>query len=173
MEGWRSWGQNSSPLGFQLRVWGWLAIAVLPLLIALFRWRASVVPVGAAVIFTVVLPFCMLTQTRHNDFGTIHNTYTYSEPNLLARLLVATFAVFVIWWGVHQASKALVNLGMVWFAMAVAWFYFSDLFDKMDRSLGLIGLGVLFLAGGWGLEKMRRGLLAGMVGSEPQSKEAV
>jgi hypothetical protein len=51
---------------------------------------------------------------------------------------------------------------MVGFAIAVAWFYFSNLFDKMGRSLGLIGLGVLFLAGGWALEKMRRGLLARM-----------
>jgi hypothetical protein len=32
----------------------------------------------------------------------------------------------------------------------------------MGRSLGLIGLGVLFLAGGWVLEKMRRRLLGRM-----------
>jgi hypothetical protein len=32
----------------------------------------------------------------------------------------------------------------------------------MGRSLGLIGLGVLFLAGGWALEKTRRSLLAHM-----------
>jgi hypothetical protein len=51
---------------------------------------------------------------------------------------------------------------MVWFALAVGWFYFSDLYDKMGRSLGLIGLGVLFLAGGWVLEKTRRGLMARM-----------
>jgi hypothetical protein len=44
----------------------------------------------------------------------------------------------------------------------VAWFYFSDVFDKVGRSLGLIGLGILFLAGGWALEKMRRRLVAGM-----------
>jgi hypothetical protein len=49
---------------------------------------------------------------------------------------------------------------MVAFGATVAWFYFSNIFDKMGRSLGLIGLGVLFLAGGWALEKTRRGLLA-------------
>jgi len=38
----------------------------------------------------------------------------------------------------------------------------SNILDKMDRSLGLIGLGVLFLAGGWALEKMRRRLMARM-----------
>jgi hypothetical protein len=75
---------------------------------------------------------------------------------------VAAFAVFIIWWGVRQASKALVNLGIVEFAIAVGWFYFSDIFDKVGRSLGLIGLGVLFLAGGWALEKTRRGLITRM-----------
>jgi hypothetical protein len=50
----------------------------------------------------------------------------------------------------------------VGFAVAIAWFYFSDIFDKVGRSLGLIGLGVLFLAGGWALEKMRRRILASM-----------
>ena len=55
----------------------------------------------------------------------------------------------------RQASQALVNLGIVGFAIAVVWFYFSDIFDKLGRSLGLIGLGILFLAGGWALEKMR------------------
>jgi TRAP-type C4-dicarboxylate transport system permease small subunit len=63
---------------------------------------------------------------------------------LLAHALVAAFTIFIIWWGVRQASKALVNLGIIGFAIAVGWFYFSDIFDKVGRSLGLIGLGVLF-----------------------------
>jgi hypothetical protein len=54
----------------------------------------------------------------------------------------------------------------------VGWFYFSDIFDKMGRSLGLIGLGILFLAGGWALEKTRRGLLAGMESKDVSTQEA-
>ena len=54
------------------------------------------------------------------------------------------------------------NLGTIFFGATVTWFYFSNLFDKMGRSLGLIGLGVLFLAGGWALEKTRRRLLSHM-----------
>jgi hypothetical protein len=53
-------------------------------------------------------------------------------------------------------------VGIVGFAVAVGWFYFSDIFDMMGRSLGLIGLGILFLAGGWALEKMRRRILKRM-----------
>jgi hypothetical protein len=79
--------------------------------------------------------------------------------------------VFIIWWGVRQASRALVNLGIVGFAIAVGWFYFSDIFDKVGRALGLIGLGILFLAGGWALEKMRRGLI-GRMGNAVAVEEA-
>jgi hypothetical protein len=53
-------------------------------------------------------------------------------------------------------------VGIVGFAVAVGWFYFSDIFDMMGRSLGLIGLGILFLAGGWALENMRRRILKRM-----------
>jgi len=63
---------------------------------------------------------------------------------------------------VRQSSRALVNLGIVGFAIAVMWFYFSNIFDKVGRSLGLIGMGILFLAGGWALEKMRRKLVSQM-----------
>jgi hypothetical protein len=89
-------------------------------------------------------------------------TYTSTNPNLLAHALVATFAVFLCWWGVRLLSRALVNLGIVGFAAAVLWFYFSDIYNDHERALGLIGLGVLFLAGGWALEKMRRRILARM-----------
>ena len=64
------------------------------------------------------------------------------------------------------------NLGIVYFGLAVGWFYFSNIFDKVGRSLGLIGLGVLFLAGGWALEKMRRRLLARMETAAPLAQEA-
>ena len=68
--------------------------------------------------------------------------------------------------------KALVNLGIVAFAITVVWFYFSDIFDKLDRSLALIGLGILFLAGGWALEKTRRNLVGGMKTAEVSSKQS-
>jgi hypothetical protein len=75
---------------------------------------------------------------------------------------VAAFAVLLCWWGVRLVSRALVNLGIVGFAASVIWFYSSDIMSKVNRSLGLIGLGILFLAGGWALEKMRRRILARM-----------
>ena len=82
------------------------------------------------------------------------------RPTALMYATVGATCVFLAWWGVQQASKAIVNYGIAAFAFAVMWFYFSDIMGKLDRSLGLIVLGVLFLAGGWALERMRRRLVA-------------
>jgi uncharacterized membrane protein len=208
--GWYSWGSQTY-LSLGLRTWGWVDFAVLPLLFAVFKFRKSVVPVLAAIGFSLALPWCVRGWTEQWVNGHFNRT----EPNLAAYALVAAFAiffvwwgflrashsltglgiiwfsaaviwfdwsnifgelsrslisqtleaataVFVIWWGLRLVSKVLVNLGIVGFAIVVGWFYFSDIMDKLDRSLGLIGLGILFLAGGWVLEKTRRNLVAGM-----------
>ncbi len=224
MLGWQSWGnQTYLPLG--LRTWGWIDFAVLPLVFAVFKFRKSVVPVAAAIVFTIALPWCqrIWTDTSINFDG--GHSYVRNEPNLAAYMLVAAFAIFIVWWGISRTSRTLACLGIVWFAAAVGWFYysaifgdlsralisqvleaatalfviwwgvrlvskvqvnlgilgfayvvgwfyFSDIIDKMGRSLGLIGLGVLFLAGGWALEKARRGLMARMDSAALAQKEA-
>ena len=162
LEGWRSWGDQTY-LALGLRTWGWVFIAVIPLLFAVFKFFKCVIPVTVAIGFSIALPWCrhVWSKTVFIDDGD-QLTFTHNEPNLAAHALVAAFAIFIIWWGVRQTSQLLVNLGIVGFAIAVGWFYYSDILDKFGRSLGLIGLGVLFLAGGWALEKWRRKLLAGM-----------
>jgi len=60
---------------------------------------------------------------------------------------------------------------VVGFAITVGWFYFSNIMDKFGRSLGLIGLGILFLAGGWALERTRRRLVTGMMKTEIPAEE--
>jgi uncharacterized membrane protein len=161
LDGWRSWGDHTYlPLG--LRTWGWIDIAVIPLLFAIFKFKKSVIPVAVAICFAIALPWCQRIWTEYYNYGDVHNSYVRNEPNLAAHALVAAFCIFIIWWGVRLASKPLVNLGIVGFAIAVGWFYFSNVYDKVGRSLFLIGLGILFLAGGWALEKTRRKLVAGM-----------
>jgi len=171
LQGWSSWG-NQTSLSLGTRTWGWVDFAVLPLLFALFRLRKSLAPVAVAIVFSIALPWCNGTWTDTSNVVNGGQSYVRSGPNLAAHALVAAFAVFVIWWGVRQAIRALVNLGIVGFAIAVVWFYFSDIFDKVGRSLGLIGLGVLFLAGGWALEKTRRGLLGRMGSADTSAEEA-
>jgi len=75
---------------------------------------------------------------------------------------VAVTCVLVAWWGLREKSRAIVNYAIAAFALTVLWFYFSSLMDKFGRSLGLIGLGFIFLAGGWALEKLRRQLIGKM-----------
>jgi uncharacterized membrane protein len=173
LESWRSWSYTQSYLPLHNRVWGWVDIAALPLLLALFRLRKSLIPVAASLVFAIALPWCSRTWTEYYNYGVSHGSYTRTDPNLAAHALVTAFTIFIIWWGVRESSRALVNLGIVGFAISVGWFYFSDLYDKMGRSLGLIGLGVLFLAGGWALEKTRRSLLAHMAQTSASTQEAL
>jgi uncharacterized membrane protein len=162
LESWTSWSATQSFLPVHMRFWGWVVIAAIPLFASLIRLRRSTIPVLVSVAFVILLPWCTRTWTQYYNYGANHGSYTRSAPGIASHALIACFCVFFIWWGVSQSSRALVNLGIVSFGVTVAWFYFSDLFDMMGRSLGLIGLGVLFLAGGWALEKMRRGLLTRM-----------
>ncbi len=173
LSAWESGNSSQSFIPFGTRVWAWIAIAAIPLLIAAFHGHKGLVPIAVAIAFVIALPWCYhsITEsyTAPNGFT---STWVRTDPNLLAYALVAAFAVFLCWWGVRLASRALVNLGIVGFAASVGWFYFSDILNKHNRSLGLIGLGILFLAGGWALEKMRRRILARMTPPSPPASAA-
>lgn len=159
-EGWSSAGSQR---------WGFIplshrvaAFATLILVMAA-GWildKQSVVPAFAIAAVALTLPWAQKVTTE----GQPPYTWTRAEPSLWTYSLVAGAAVFLVWWGVRIAAKSLVNYGMVCFAATVVWFYFSSVMDKLGRSLGLIMLGVLFLAGGWVLESMRRRLVSSMAG---------
>jgi len=71
----------------------------------------------------------------------------------------ATGAAALAYWGVREARTERVNMGSAIFAGTVFTFYFSQVMDKLGRSASLAGLGLLFLAGGWMLERLRRHLV--------------
>jgi uncharacterized membrane protein len=80
----------------------------------------------------------------------------------LAALRFAWWAlggVLLALWGARDGRAERVNLGVVVVALTLIVFYFSEVFDKLGRSASLIGLGVLFLLGGWLLERLRRQLV--------------
>jgi uncharacterized membrane protein len=126
-----------------------------------FLERQSIVPAGVIAAVAMILPWAQKTTLE----GSHGYTWQRTEPSVLAYAFVATAAVVLVWWGVHFAVKSLVNYGVVAFAATVMWFYFSSVMDKLGRSLGLIMLGVLFLAGGWVLERTRRRLVASLAGA--------
>lgn len=174
LSAWASWSSDQTFIPFGTRVWAWIAIAAIPLIIAAFHGHKGLAPIAASIAFCLALPWCYRTWTETFSYsGAIRATYVRTDPNLLARVLVAAFAVLLCWWGVRLVSRSLVNLGIVGFAAAVGWFYFSDIYSALNRSLSLIGLGALFLAGGWALEKMRRRILARMGPPNPPVSAAV
>jgi len=63
-------------------------------------------------------------------------------------------------WGSSSGRAERVNFGAATMALTLLVYYFSSVFSQLDRAVGLLGLGLLFLAGGWGLERLRRRLLA-------------
>jgi uncharacterized membrane protein len=157
-DGWSYYGYGPHQWGFlplHLRV---VAFVILLLTVG-FGWylgKQSVVPAAMVAVMVFVLPWAQSVIVAEGWQG---QTWKHSEANLFAYSLVAATAVFLAWWGVREGSKALVNYGIAAFALTVMWFYFSSIMDKLGRSLGLIMLGVLFLAGGSLLEKMRRRLV--------------
>jgi hypothetical protein len=119
--------------------------------------RRAVLPAGVITAMSLMLPWLHRVVRE----GTIY-PWIRTEPMVTMYAVVGLTSVFLAWWGVQQGSKAIVNYGIGTFALTVTWFYLSDVMGKLDRSLGLIVLGVLFLAGGWGLERTRRRLVAGI-----------
>ncbi len=73
--------------------------------------------------------------------------------------LFALGASGIVLWGVKDQQRLAINVGVLSFAVAVLAFYFSSVFDKLGRAFGLIGVGVIFIGGGWLLERMRRRLV--------------
>lgn len=158
--GWVSWSSTQSFVPFSVAVWAWAALAAVPLAVAAFHGHKGLVPIACAIAYAWALPWC---QSSRAAFLVAHvQGRILSEPNLAAHALVTLFAVFLCYWGMRLTSRALVNFAIAAFAISVAWFYFSDIYTRVGRSIGLIGLGVLFLLGGWALERARRRLIAGM-----------
>jgi uncharacterized membrane protein len=72
----------------------------------------------------------------------------------------AVGAVGLIAWGIAERRRERINLGVAAFAITVLFFYFSSVMDKLGRAESLVAIGVLLIFGGWGLERLRRMLVA-------------
>jgi uncharacterized membrane protein len=88
-----------------------------------------------------------------------------NQSELLLYGLYAIGAAGLVGWGIKEKMTLSVNLGVTGFAITVFAFYFSNIFDKLGRSLGLIGMGFLFLGGGWLMDRARRRLIARIEGN--------
>lgn len=84
------------------------------------------------------------------------------EQGIKALAYVAAFgsAVALAYVGVRRGGKDEVNAAVTLFAVTVLSFYFANVMDRLGRSASLMGFGLLFLVGGFSLERVRRKLVA-------------
>jgi Predicted membrane protein (DUF2157) len=137
-------------------------------------WHAGPVPGGLALAgwtaaIAIPLGVSFLLRGRHAWTSALAMAWgvllAFVHPEVMAYLWCAAGAVGLVAWGLREGRPERINLGVSSFALTLLCFYFSNVMDKLGRSLGLMGLGALFLLAGWTLERARRRLLAQIAGA--------
>lgn len=158
-DGWTSYGVGRVLMPLSLRCA--CALVILGALAGAWWWqRLSVLPVAMVAMVSYVLPWLPRDVVLKAEYGL--RPWENVGPGLSMYVTIGLACVGLVYWGLKMRTQAVVNYGIGGFAATVLWFYVSSLLDKLGRSLGLIGLGVLFLSGGWVLERLRRQLVAGL-----------
>jgi len=162
VEGRETWGwgwRNRAEAPILLHVTGWAVAICAPLALAFaLRKRVAWTNVVATVWVLVIGSF----RTSHEDIS--GNLSIFAWNSLGPYFWAGVGALGMVGWGLLEKRRERINLGVAGFALTVIIFYFSDVMDKLGRSASLIGLGVLFLFGGWVLERTRRRLVARVIG---------
>lgn len=140
-------GVERPEVGGAALILAWVLALLLPLALAfVLRGRVVVwmlVALAWAAIVTQISP--------RSDAG---------ELALYAMLAIG--AAGIVLWGLKDQQRLAINVGVLAFALAVMGFYFSSMYDRLGRAVGLIGIGILFIGGGWLLERARRRLISRM-----------
>jgi hypothetical protein len=127
---------------------GWAVAIGLPLLLT---WRlrpSSLAPMGLATAWLLLQePLYRLSAAP-------------AWRSLIPYLWWAISGLLLVAWGLRDGRAERINFGIAALAATLLAFYGSEVMDKLGRSASLAGLGLLFLLGGWGLERLRRRLLS-------------
>ena len=138
-----SWGTTRGPAPVTMSVIGLIGAFLLPLGFAFIYRRSQTWMNAVAAVWVGVL-----------------SALSFQHTPVLVYAWCAVGSAGMIAWGIAEFRTERVNLGMAGFAITILFFYFSSVMDKLGRSTSLIVLGVLFLAGAWYWEKLRRKLVA-------------
>jgi uncharacterized membrane protein len=144
---WAMFGEQYPEVTGLPRIVAWSLAIALPLALGWFLRGRAALWLVAALAWALVL----MQVSPRPDVG-----------ELAMYALLALGAAGIVYWGLKDQQRLAINVGVLGFALAVLGFYFSSLYDKLGRALGLIGIGVLFIGGGWLLERARRRLIARM-----------
>jgi uncharacterized membrane protein len=139
-----------APVPLAWLILGWTTAVVVPLFLAYHLNVARLWTNGLATLWVLALSAISTVKQPWNNFG----VYLWCLAGSIAS----------IYWGLQEYRKERINMGMAIFALTLLTFYFSNILDKMGRAMSLISLGVVFLLGGWALEKLRRRLVARIAG---------
>ena len=153
ISGTHSTWRQLSPSGIS-RELGWIAALSLPLAAAWVLRRSASWMNFIAALWVVALGTTGLPSQPNESF--LLHVWREQGPYGMCAL----GSIGLIAWGLKESRKERINLGVAGFALTVLFFYFSNVMDKLGRAASLIGLGLLFLLGGWLLEKTRRRLVA-------------
>lgn len=141
------------------------AIALLPAAIILSFFAA---PLQWDTAWLLLLPLPAAYHLRRRDswpavgwaiWATLQAVLASERMTVAAHLLAGAGSIALACWGIAELRKERVNLGIAGFIVTVISFYSIYFIDAVNRSLGLIGLGLLFLICGWQLERLRRKLM--------------
>ena len=153
----------------------WLGgLALLPsAAITAFDWHATPPGSGRLILgwsVAILTPFAVALTIRGRGavwnavaifWSMILSALSYGRGDrILVYIWCAIGSAALAYWGVSEARAERINLGITGFALTLLAFYFSSVMDKIGRSESLIALGLLFLGGGWVLERARRRLLS-------------
>jgi len=157
--GYWGWWQNRPPVSSFLQITGWAIAVCGPMALAYTLRKKAAWTNAVAAVWVLVI------GTFHARNGNASDKLPIFAWNSLGPYFWAGVgALGMVAWGLVERRRERINLGVAGFALTVIIFYFSDVMDKLGRSASLIGLGVLFLFGGWALERTRRQLLARVAG---------
>jgi uncharacterized membrane protein len=152
IEQWNRYGATKVSPGLQTTAWA-IAIAGPLVLAVVMRGRTAWWNALFAVWVLVIVTFHPRYAAGSNSAA------SFAWNNLGTFFWAALGALGLVAWGVMERRRERINLGVAGFALTVVIFYFSNVMDKLGRSASLIGMGVIFLVGGWSLEKLRRKLI--------------
>ena len=138
--------QGWAPLA--LLVPGWAVAIGLPLLLTGWLRPGALAPMGAATAWLLLQePLLRLSGAP-------------LWQSLMPYLWWASSGLLLVAWGLRDGRGERINLGFATLALTLLAFYGAEVMDKLGRSASLVGLGLVFLSGGWALERLRRRLLA-------------
>jgi uncharacterized membrane protein len=150
--------ENKTPLATSILIIGWTVAILGPLILA---WILRGPAVWVNVLWTIGA-YALVFSASHMQSSSTNSFEVHMGATIALYSLCAVGSVGLVAWGLSEKRKERVNLGVAAFAISVLFFYFDSFMGKLGRSAGLIGLGLLCLAGGYVLEITRRKLVAKM-----------